>query len=210
MKINDLSKELKITNKDLIKFLQSQGFKATSHLQSASGEMIKVAREQFSSDEIYREAPVKKEPKRYAPDEMIPCKCIVPWRLAEIGLDRDTVYQWNGYGDIEEVSFRDLQSFKRKDILRKGKIAIQDTELCRQWSNDLSDDYKAISKIKDPEKLFEKDDVQFRKDLVQGSGIYQEVIKYTAMEMIRNENYPSLKKIKIIDEELNTCIANFV
>lgn len=210
MKINELSKELHITNKDLINYLKSQGFKATSHLQSATGDMIESARRQFSGGASYKEEKIKKEPKRYTPDEMIPCRCIVPWKLSEVGLDKVTVYHWNGYDDVEEVSFRDLQSFKRKDILKKGKIAILDTELCKQWAKDLTEDYKLVARIKHPEKIFEKDDVQFRKDLRQGSGTFKEVIKYTAMELIRKEEYPSINKIKIIDEELNTCIKSFV
>lgn len=48
MKINDLSKELGIKNKDLIAFLNEAGFdKVSSHLQLASDDMIAMARERF-------------------------------------------------------------------------------------------------------------------------------------------------------------------
>lgn len=48
MKINDLSKELGVKNKDLIAYLNEAGFnKVSSHLQMASDDMITMARERF-------------------------------------------------------------------------------------------------------------------------------------------------------------------
>lgn len=48
MKINDLSKELGVKNKDLIAYLNEAGFnKVSSHLQMASDDMIAMARERF-------------------------------------------------------------------------------------------------------------------------------------------------------------------
>lgn len=48
MKINDLSKELGVKNKDLIAYLNEAGFnKVSSHLQMASDDMIDMARERF-------------------------------------------------------------------------------------------------------------------------------------------------------------------
>ena len=48
MKINDLSKELGVKNKDLIAYLNEAGFnKVSSHLQMASDDMISMARERF-------------------------------------------------------------------------------------------------------------------------------------------------------------------
>ena len=48
MKINDLSKELGVKNKDLIAYLNEVGFnKVSSHLQMASDDMIAMARERF-------------------------------------------------------------------------------------------------------------------------------------------------------------------
>ena len=37
-----------------------------------------------------------------------------------------------------------------------------------------------------------------------------DIIKSTAVTMIRNENYPSLNKIKLIDDILGTCIKDFL
>ena len=42
MKINDLSSELGVINKDLIAFFKENGFKVSSHMQNATDEMIDV------------------------------------------------------------------------------------------------------------------------------------------------------------------------
>ena len=49
MKINDLSKELGVKNKDMIAYLNSVGFtKVSSHLQAASDDMAAMARDHFA------------------------------------------------------------------------------------------------------------------------------------------------------------------
>jgi len=40
--------------------------------------------------------------------------------------------------------------------------------------------------------------------------VFKEVIKYTALDMIRNENYPSLQKLTIIDNLLGTGLKEFI
>ena len=37
----------------------------------------------------------------------------------------------------------------------------------------------------------------------------EEVIKATAVNMNRNKNYPSIQKLRIIDDVLGTCIKDF-
>lgn len=49
MKVNELSKELGVTNKDVIDFLKSNGFKVSSHMQNVTNEMIELAHDQFKS-----------------------------------------------------------------------------------------------------------------------------------------------------------------
>ena len=39
---------------------------------------------------------------------------------------------------------------------------------------------------------------------------FKEVIKFTAMNMVRNENYPTLQKLTLVDEILGTCIKDFL
>ena len=54
------------------------------------------------------------------------------------------------------------------------------------------------------------DDDEFEEMLNKSSHWIGEIIKTTAMAMIRAENFPSIKKIRIIDDVLGTCIKEFI
>lgn len=226
MKVFELSKEFGVTNKELIDFLKNQGFKVSSHSQNLTDEMIEVAKQDFKPQpkevaEAKESAiePVKKvtkkpvpvkQIKKYAPDDQIPCRSLVPWRMIMLGVDNMTSYKWTNYGDIEYVAYRDLQSWRRKSIIQKGKIFIEDPDLCDQWKHDLGNVYQNYVGIDYPEEFFEKPDEEFERMLRDGSNGFKEVIKFTAIDMIRNENYPSLRKINIIDNVLGTGIKEFL
>ena len=143
-------------------------------------------------------------------DDLIECRSVVPWKMVEVGVDRTTVYTWEGYGDIEVVSYRDLQSWRRKAILTAPKILILDADLNEQWRQDLGNTYKKFLSVDYPEEFFDIEDSKFRSMLLKAPDVFKEIIKYTAINMIHNENYPSIQKINIIDEVLGTCIKEFI
>lgn len=226
MKVYELSKKLNTNNKDLITFFKENGFKVASHNQNLNDEQITFATSHFTlkkteevSDDIIEEeiknVPIKSTPsireiRKFELDEMIECKSVVPWKLIEIGVDKNTTYYWGGFGDIEQVSYRDLQSWRRKDILTSPKIIILDADLNELWKHDLSSTYRKFLSVDYPEEFFDIDDSKFKSMLNNAPDVFKEVIKYTAMNMIHNENYPSVQKINIIDEVLGTCIKEFI
>jgi hypothetical protein len=224
MKINELSNELSVTNKELITFLKENNFKVSSHMQTASDEMIDLAREHFNNKpvkikEIEKaeevESVISKKPETYVPkvfnpEDKITCRSVTPWKLIEVGVDKNTIYSWSGYGDIDYVAYKDLQSMRKKDILRKSKIIIEDADLCYQWSRDLGETYKYFLDVEYPEEFFDLTDEKFRGLLTKAPDVVKEVIKYTALNMVRNENYPTVQKLNIVDEILGTCIKDFL
>ena len=222
MKVFELSKEFGVTNKELIDFLKSKGFKVSSHSQNLTDEMISIVRSDFSKQEnkeVESENKIEKQTrkpvptksvKNFAPDDMILCRSLVPWSMEALGADRKTPYKWPGFGDTEYVAYRDLQSWRRKPMITEGKIFIEDPDICEQWKHDLSKSYKNYVGIEYAEEFFDKSDEEFESMLKDSSDTFKEVIKYTAYNMIRNENYPSLKKIAIIDEVLGTGIKEFL
>ena len=224
MKINDLSKELKITNKELITFLKGKGFNVSSHMQNATDEMIDLARSNFGADKSDETPETETEPlpsstkriieepvvKKFNLDNQIPCRSVTPWKLVAVGADRTTVYNWNGYGDVDYVAYKDLQYLRRKDIIKKPKIIIEDADLCYQWRRELGDTYKYFLNVEYPEEFFDLSDEKFRELLLKAPNVLKEVIKYTAMNMVRNENYPTVQKLNIVDEILGTCIKDFL
>lgn len=225
MKVFELSKEFGVTNKELIDFLKSKGFKVSSHSQNLTDEMIEISREGFpipdkkEEEKKTEETPKKtvrktlppvKEVKKYNPDDLIPCRSIVPWYLETLGLDKRTPYKWPGYGDLEYVAYRDLQSWRRKPIIMEGMIFIEDPDICEQWKNDLGKVYKNYVGIEYPEEFFDKSDEEFEKMLTEATDSFKEIIKYTAAMMIRNENYPSIQKISIVDRVLGTGLKDLI
>ena len=224
MIINDLSKELGVKNKEVIDFLKSKNFKVSSHAQNAKDEMIEMAREHFSapksSDEEEKKEtpkPVKtvkktvpvKEVKKFSPTDQIPCRSLVPWKLIAVGMDK-TIYSWMNYGDVECVMYRDLQAMRRQSIVKDALIMIEDPDICEQWKHDLGDVYQKYLGVNYPEEFFDVSDVAFEKMLKDAPDVFKEVIKYTAIDMVRNENYPTLQKLTIIDNVLGTGIKEFL
>ena len=223
MKIFEISQELGVTNKDMITYLKEQGFEAKSHMQNASDDMIKAAKEHFKKSESSskkttdskKNKKVEIEKKENSnrnidPNEMIPVKSITPWRVVETSADRNVVYRWGGFGDVEYVPYKDLLSWRRRPIIKDGLVMIEDADICFQWRNEVGGIYKYFLKVEYPEEFFDMSDEDFRKLLTDAPDTIKEVIKYTAMNMIHNTNYPSVQKVTIIDELLNTCIKDFL
>lgn len=224
MKVNELSKELGVTNKELIDFLKKNGYKVSSHMQSVTDEMIDLARENLVATKVEEETEkdidniipkkekpeVKIETKTFKPDDVIPCRSVTPWKLNALGVDRRTVYHWEYYGDVDYLTYRDLQALRRTNYITKPKILIEDPDLCYQWRRELGDTYKYFLGVEYPEEFFDLSDSDFEKLLKQAPDTVKEVIKVTAMNMIKNENYPTIQKLTLIDNILGTCLKEFI
>ena len=221
MKVHELSKEIGVTNKELITFLKNNGHSVSSHMQNVTDEMIDLVRNNFTKPEpeVKKEEPKAEvripEPQRkvtrtFNADDEIVCKSVTPWKLNAPGVDRNTVYHWEYFGDIDYVKYRDLQALRRTDYITKPKILIMDEDLRAMWARELKDTYKYFDGINYPEEYFDKSDEEFGEILRNAPHWLGEIIKTTAVTMIRNENYPSLNKIKLIDDILGTCIKDFL
>lgn len=226
MKVNDLSKELGITNKELISFLKENGFKISSHMQAVTDEMIDLAKENFKekpkaiveeTEEVIKDDVKDSKPdvevpvtKIFKPDDVIACRSVTPWKLNALGVDRNTVYHWSYYGDVDYLTYRDLQALRRTEYITKPKIIIEDADLCYQWRRELGDTYKYFLGVEYPEEFFDLSDDRFEELLNKAPNVVKEVIKVTAMNMIKNENYPTIQKIRMIDDILGTCLKEFI
>ncbi len=222
MKILDLAKEFGVTTKELISFFKANGFKVSSHLQKVTDEMYDFAKKNYvvetkeveeKTEEVVETTKVVEKPvvhKTFSPDEEIPCKSVTPWKLIAPSVDRNTIYSWENFGDIEYVKFRDLQALRKTEYVTKPKFLIMDEDLREQWKRDLDGVYKYFENIDYPEEFFDVSDEEFITLLKTAPTWFSEIIKSTAVSMIKNENYPSIRKVKIIDDILGTCIKEFI
>ncbi|WP_288681643.1 translation initiation factor IF-2 N-terminal domain-containing protein [uncultured Eubacterium sp.] len=227
MKIYELAKELQITPKELITFFRQHDFSVSSHMQKATDEMIDLARKEIpnitkenkneSNDDSKPETtnnsvsvPEPKIKKVFKPDDEIPCKSVTPWKLTAVGVDKNTVYHWEYFGDVEYLKYRDLQALRRTEYITKPNILIMDEDLREQWKRELAGVYKYFDGIEYPEEYFDLPDDEFEDLLKNAPHWLSNVIETTAMAMIRAENYPSVNKIILIDKILGTCIKDFL
>ena len=148
--------------------------------------------------------------KTFKPDDVIPCRSVTPWKLNALGIDGRTVYHWEYFGDVDYLTYRDLQALRRSDFVTKPKFIIEDADLCYQWRRELGDTYKYFLGVEYPEEFFDLSDNEFEKLLKQAPDTIKEVIKVTAMNMIKNENYPTIQKLTLIDNILGTCLKEFI
>ena len=228
MKVHELSKKLGTNNKNLITFFKENNYKVSSHMQNLSEEQVRFAKKNFDAkkyeepveeiEELPEEVEIVEETvevfpkdlKKFDADDLIECRSVVPWKMVEVGADRVTTYAWEGFGDIIPVPYKDLQSWRRKEILTAPKVMILDEDLNKLWRQDLSLTYRKYLEVDYPEEFFDLDDNRFRALLTTAPAVFKEIIKYTAMNMIHNENYPTIQKITIIDDILGTCIKEFI
>ena len=232
MKVSELSKELEITNKELIDFLKKNEYKISSHMQSVPDETIEPAKEYFSKNNVKQSEESKKykveennkvedkniyvnenddsKTKTFKPDDLIPCKSVTPWKLIALGVDKVTTYHWNYYGDVDYVAYKDLQALRRTSYITKPKILIEDADLCYQWRRELKDAYKYFLGVEYPEEFFDLSDEEFERILRTTPDTLKEVMKVTATSMIKNENYPTIQKLTLIDNILGTCLKDIL
>ena len=226
MKINELSKELGIKNKDLIAYLNEVGFdKISSHLQVASDDMVAMARKRFqkkpepkqmseavaeAKKSTVKEPATKKAPKKFSADDLINTVSVTAWKLVMDSSDHNRVYQWENWGDEEDVRYDDLLSWRTKEIVQAPLILIQDQDLVAQWGKDLAEAYKPFIGVDYPEELFRLPDKEFEELLRTGNRTVRTIIQVTARSMIKAENYPEVNKIRMIDDITGTCLMDFL
>lgn len=182
----------------------------------AKNTVEKIENETVDAVEVDENQPktkksVRKEVKKYAPDEMIPCRSITFGELFLTGAKTKFLYSWANYGDITEVYYQDLQALKstRSSYLLKPRFIIEDDELVEQWKSDLGKIYSDIVAM-DVEEIFSLPLNQFKSKLKNAPSGVQQAIKNIAGEKIMNGSLDSLAKIKAIDDILGTQLKLYI
>lgn len=146
----------------------------------------------------------KKEPRKFAQDDMILCKSVTYGELLLPGKKSKLLYIWSNYGDTTEVEFQDLQALRstRSAYLMNPYFVIEDEELLEQWP-ELKALYDKTMAL-DIDSLFSLPINQFKKKLRDIPIGFKDPIKNIAGEKIRNGSLDSIAKINALDEILGT------
>lgn len=159
--------------------------------------------EEVTKDEVIKEAP-KKIPRKFAQDEMIPCRSVTYGELLYPAKKSQLLYTWANYGDVTEVEFQDLQALRstRSQYLNDPKFIIEDEELLEQWP-EFKKLYENVALI-DTDKLFALPLNQFKAKLRNIPAGFRDSLKNVASAKILDGTLDSLAKINAMDEILGT------
>ena len=170
-----------------------------------------IITEDIESAEQEVKKPATKTPRKYAPDELIPCRSVTYGELLLTGTKSKLMYVWANYNDVTEVEFQDLQALKstRSSYLFRPRFVIEDEELVEEWGKDFKDMYSKIVSV-DVEEMFNLPLGKFKTALKNAPKGVQQAVKNIAGEKIMNGSLDSLAKIKAIDDILGTDLRLYL
>lgn len=172
--------------------------------------MANTKKTDVSSEEIVVEEvavkPAKKVNKvKHDPNELVPCRSVRFGELRLIGPKTRMPYSWANEGDIREVEYQDLVSWKalHSRYLYEPMIIIEDDDICEEWKADFGELYDGLQQI-DLKEMFRLPHRQFVSQLKKLPDGMRTTIQNMAYDMIQNGTLYDLRTIKAIDEILGT------
>lgn len=239
MRIYEVAKEINIPVKEVLEMLKKNGIEDKGQMSSVTNEEYDLLKENFAeeirkAEEAKREAEekarleaeaakekletkniVSKETKnirKFMPDDPIPCRCVRPNKVNALGSRTNSLYTWDGYGEVIDVAYADLQAWKaaKKKYITEPKFIIEDEDLYEQWKKELDPLYENYLGLDYPEQFFDMNDDVFKEKLEKYPKPLQELIKIQATKMMKDKTFNSLTKLAIIDEVLGTDLKEFL
>lgn len=150
--------------------------------------------------------------KKFQPDDLIPCRCVKGNTVIYVSTKTGQRYEWNGFGDVNEVMYSDLASMKasRSSYLYDPKFIIEDEDLVKQWSSILEPIYAAYVGKQNPLDFFKMDAEDLRKALTDAPLGLKDLLAAEASKLVRAGQFDSIAKLKVIDEVLGTQLQLFI
>ena len=153
--------------------------------------------------EIIKETKV--EPKRFAQDDLIPCKSITAGELLMVGERTKMLYRWADADDIQDVEYQDLIYATRSNsgFVFKPRFIIMDNDFVAQ-NPKVKERYDTMytnKELRDIIMLSPKEIKKIVPTLPEG---VKESLKSMASTMIDNGVLDSVARIKVLDELFDT------
>ena len=155
--------------------------------------------------EEVKPAPKKVNKPKHDPSELILCRSVRFGELRLIGPKTRMPYSWANEGDVREVEYQDLVSWRalHSRYLFDPMIIIEDEDLVEEWKADLGDMYEQLQAI-DIKALFKLPYRQFVAQLKTLPAGMKTTVQNMAYSMIQDGTLYDLRIIKAIDETLGT------
>jgi len=161
-----------------------------------------------AESEVVKETTVK-EQRVFDKEDLIPCRSITFGELLMVGAKTKFVYKWADYDDVQEVEYQDLiydVKIPGGSYSRFPRFVVIDDDFLEQ-NPVLNDVYSKIYSKQDIRKILDLSPRELE-NTVKGlpKGI-KDSLKTMVATMITNGTFDSMNKIKILDELLDTQMA---
>ena len=172
----------------------------TKKSTSATDEII----ENEAVEEV-KPAPKKNNKPKHDPSELILCRSVRFGELRLIGPKTGMPYSWANEGDVREVEYQDLVSWRalRHRYLFEPMIIIEDEDIVEEWKADLGALYDEIQTV-DIKAMFKLPHRQFVAQLKNLPKGMKTTVQNMAYSMIQDRTLYDLRTIDAIDEILGT------
>lgn len=163
------------------------------------------------SEEVVKPAPKKVNKPKHDPSELIPCRSVRFGELMLIGPKTRMRYSWANEGDIREVEYQDLVSWRalHSRYLFDPMIIIEDEDICEEWQADLGALYNKVQEI-DLKEMFRLPHRQFMAQLKKLPESMKSSVQNMAYAMVQDGTLYDLRIIKGIDETLGTELVMMI
>ena len=168
-------------------------------------KQVEEAVENEIVDEVVVPAPKKVNKPKHDPNELILCRSVRFGELRLIGPKTRMPYSWANEGDVREVEYQDLVSWRalHSRYLFEPMIIIEDEDICEEWKADLGELYDNITKV-DLKEMFKLPQRQFVSQLKKLPEGMKTTVQNMAYSMIQDGTLYDLRTIRAIDEILGT------
>lgn len=156
-------------------------------------------------EEVVKPIPKKVNKLKHDPSELILCRSVRFGELRLIGPKTRMAYSWANEGDVREVEYQDLVSWRalHSPYLFSPMIVIEDEDIVEEWRADLGKLYDNLQQI-DLKEMFKLPHRQFVAQLKRLPDGMKSTVQNMAYAMIQDRTLYDLRTIDSIDEILGT------
>ena len=172
----------------------------------ANTKKTEVQAEENLVEEVVAKPSVKKVNKpKHDPNELVMCRSVRFGELRLIGPKTRMPYSWANEGDVREVEYQDLVSWRalHSRYLFEPMVIIEDEDIREEWKADLGPLYDSLQQI-DLKEMFKLPHRQFVSQLKKLPDGMKSTVQNMAYSMIQDGTLYDLRTIKTIDEVLGT------
>ena len=170
-------------------------------------EIVEEVVEEVTEEDVKKvvEPPKKVNKPKHDPSELILCRSVRFGELILIGPKTRMPYSWANEGDVREVEYQDLMSWRalRSRYLFDPMIIIEDEDLVEEWKADLGKIYDNVQAV-NLKEMFKLPHRQFVAQLKRLPESMKSTVQNMAYAMIQDGTLYDLRTIKSIDEILGT------